>query len=205
MVTTLLALLSTAAWAEEPVSLGIGAGFDLSTNDPFVSRAGARVDVHVAVGPLVEFTAQGVFYPVLGEGGCDDPDWTALSCQLIEENSVSPDISRLTGRGTALLTLWPLRGGDGDWSTGVGFSAGWGVVTTTDDLVALQAEGVPEAEATAEELHTGPAAGMVGEVRNERVGFRLGLTHLAWVETVKSTTMENKSLVLLAAGVDVWF
>lgn len=215
MVTLLLA----QALAREPVSFGVGGGLETVINDPFLHRTGLRLDGAVALAPRVELNLALALFPAYGgddfvsrqwyalvppEDG-EDPDWTDLSRTLLREVSVSPGISKITSRGSLMLTVLPVRAPAGRFTTGVGLSAGWGFVTTRDDLVALQSEGDEYALASEEQVHGGPAAGFFGELRGARGSLRIGMMRVLYIETVYSYTLETKDNELVTVGGLAWF
>ena len=74
-------------------------------NDPFLNRYifGTGLAYHVTEIFAVESTFD--FAPDLGEG-----DWKPLTTQLVNENSVSPDISKLTMFGSLTFQYSPIYG-----------------------------------------------------------------------------------------------
>ena len=70
------------------------------TNDPFINRylLGAGFGYHVTEIFAVE--AQGIFSPDLNEA-----DWKPITRQIINENQVTPDISKIQFYGTVQLPV----------------------------------------------------------------------------------------------------
>lgn len=188
----------------------IGPSIGFVANDPFLNRyiIGAVFDYHAT--EIFAIEAQLGYAPILGDGGCDDPDWKGLSCQLLEENSVSPDISRLTAHGNLGLAFSPIYGKASVGRNIIAFdiygSFGLGVTQTTDDLVALQAVGEPQAQASEKEWHPTTTIGGGARVAfSEALGARLEVKSMSYIETVNSTTLEMKNNLIVQANVSFFF
>ncbi len=190
---------------------GISVGF--VANDPFLNRyiIGGVFDYHAT--EIFAIEAQIGYAPVLGQGGCDDPDWKPLSCQLLTKNSVSPDISRLTAHGAIGLQFAPIYGkvaaGDSIIAFDIYGTVGLGITQTEDDLVALQADDeAPDGDAhrSASEVH--PTTVMGGGARiafSETVAVRAEVKSMTYIETVKATTLEMKNNLIVQANVSFFF
>ena len=198
-----LALLSGTAAARP--QFGLSLGFESTLNDPFVVRTGPRLGASLALSPIIEAGGSFAYYPVLGTGGCADPQWTTLACHLLEKVSVSPDISKMIVAADIELRILPFQAQLGDWRTSVGLAAGPGLVTTEDDLVAQQAEDDPDAIAAQNELHPTVVGGILGEVRHRHFGPRIRLSSLAYIETIGGDTLEMKNNLLGRTEVFWWF
>ncbi len=191
----------------------IGPSLGFVANDPFLNRyiIGAVFDYHVTEIFAVEATA--AYSPILGQGGCEDPDWKPLSCQLLEKNSVSPDISRLTAHGSVGLQFAPIYGKVAAGNSIIAFdiygTVGLGITATEDDIVALQAEDEPPdgpARRTASQVH--PTTVMGGGARvafSETVALRAEVKSMTYIETVKSTTLEMKNNLIVQTNVSFFF
>jgi len=191
----------------------IGPSLGFVANDPFLNRyiLGAVFDYHTTEIFAIEATA--AYSPVLGQGGCDDPDWKPLSCQLLEKNSVSPDISRLTAHGSVGLQFAPIYGKVAAGNSIIAFdvygTVGLGITATEDDIVALQAEDEPPdgpAHRTASQVH--PTTVMGGGARiafSESVALRAEVKSMTYIETVKSTTLEMKNNLIVQTNVSFFF
>lgn len=199
----MIALLVGMALAE-PGKLGqvaFSLGAEYLTNDPFLVRAGGRVGVAWAPLPWLEGGAGFSVYP----SGAGPEDWKPLATQLLSENSVSPDISRMTRQAQGTLRAHLLRADlDDRWRAGLGLAAGAHLVRTVDDLTAIQMEGEPSAEATAIERHVGPVLGGFAYVREDHLELRVRFERVAYVETVNTTIQENKVNLFLGAEVALW-
>jgi len=88
----------------------VGPSIGFVANDPFLNRyiLGGVFNYHITEVFAIEATA--AYSPILGAGGCEDPDWKPLSCQLLTKNNVSPDISRLTAHGALAMQFAPIYG-----------------------------------------------------------------------------------------------
>ncbi len=187
----------------------VGPSLGFVANDPFLNRyiIGAVFDYHLTEIFAAEF--QFGYAPILGKGGENDPDWKGLSKQLLLENSVSPDISKLTAHGSAALAFSPIYGKAAVGHNIIAFDIfgyfGAGVTATQDDLVALQNDG-PEAVATQNQVH--PTTIMGGGARiafNEGVAARIEGKSMSYIETVNSTTLEMKNNFILQGSVSFFF
>jgi len=188
----------------------VGPSIGFVANDPFLNRYifGGVFDYHVT--EIFAIEAQVGYAPILGDGGCDDPDWKPLSCQLLEKNSVSPDISRLTAHGSLGLQFAPIYGktavGDKIIAFDIYGTFGAGFTNTVDDLVALQAVGVEEAELTEDQIH--PTTTIGGGARiafSELMALRTEVKSMTYIEVVKSETLEMKNNLVVQANVSFFF
>ncbi|MFN7142254.1 MAG: outer membrane beta-barrel domain-containing protein [Myxococcota bacterium] len=187
----------------------VGPSLGFVANDPFLNRyiIGAVADYHITEIFALEF--QLGYAPILGQGGENDPDWKPLSKQLLLENSVSPDISKLTAHGSAGLAFSPIYGKAAIGRKIIAFdiygSFGLGVTATQDDLVALQNDG-PEAVATQNQVHPTTNIGVGARVAfSEGVAARVEGKSMSYIETVNSTTLEMKNNFILQGNVSFFF
>lgn len=172
------------------------------SNDPFLNRyiVGAGVGYHIteifAIEGMIDFS------PDLGEG-----DWKPLTTQLVNENNVSPDISKLTYFGEASFVFSPIYGkaalrGRNIINFDIYGKFGMGATATSDDLEALQAEGKPTAVATQNQVH--PTTNFGGGARvvfNQNVALRVEGRSMIYIETVDSDTLEMKNNFIIQAAV----
>ncbi|MBM4389871.1 MAG: outer membrane beta-barrel domain-containing protein [Deltaproteobacteria bacterium] len=188
----------------------VGPSIGLVANDPFLNRyiIGGVFDYHAT--EIFAIEVQVGYAPILGDGGCDDPDWKPLSCQLLEKNSVSPDISRLTGHGSLGLQFAPIYGkaavGDKIFAFDIYGTFGLGATNTVDDLVALQAVGVEEAERTENQVH--PTTTIGGGARiafSESLALRTEVKSMTYIEVINSETLEMKNNLIVQANVSFFF
>lgn len=176
------------------------------TNDPFINRylIGGAFAYHLTELFAVEGWA--TFSPDFGKA-----DWKPITHQLVEENKVTPDISKVIFFTNANLQYTPIYGklavlGDDIINFDVFGVVGTGIVHTEDDLDALQAEGEEEAELTKSQNH--PTTNIGGGFRvifNQNLAVRLEGRSMAYVETIRSTTLEMKNNFFLAGSVSFFF
>jgi outer membrane beta-barrel protein len=176
------------------------------TNDPFINRylLGASVAHHFTEVFAVELVSS--FSPDFGRG-----DWKPITEQLVEENQVSPDISKILFYGNLNFQFSPIYGkvsvlGRRIVNFDLFGTFGTGLVYTRDDLEALQAEDDPDAIATQAQYH--PTTNFGGGFRiilNENLAIRLEGRSMIYVETVKSTTLEMKNNFMLLGSVAFFF
>ena len=175
-------------------------------NDPFLNRyiVGAGLGYHITEVFAVEGNFD--FAPDLGDG-----DWKPLTTQLVEENSVSPDISKLTLAGNLTFQYSPIYGklavvGNNIILFDLYGAFGMGLVQTSDDLEALQATDDPRAQATENQWH--PTTNFGGGLRiifGENIAARIEGRSLVYIETVNSTTLEMKNNLILQASAAFFF
>jgi len=172
--------------AKHVVSAGAGA----VTNDPFLRRRLLSVGYESRPEQRVSFGADLQFSPDLGT-----KDWKPITKQLVEENHVSPDISKITYAGRMALTVFPIQHHEPSFMTKIGFGTSAGLVRTTDDLEALDtASNNDRAVATQHQLHPCLGAAFTAEVwRDDGFGIRMRRDMIAFIETVNSTTLEMKA------------
>ncbi len=176
------------------------------TNDPFIRRwlFGANVAYHPTevFGIEVNFT----FSPDLG-----DLDKKAITTQIVDNNQVTPDISKIGWYASLNLQFSPIYGKlavlDRQVINVDVFGAfGAGVVSTTDDLEVLQKVGDPVAEATRQQIH--PALNFGGGLRiifPPTIAVRFEARGLSYIEVLESTTLELKNNVTLLLGLSLFF
>ena len=175
-------------------------------NDPFLNRYifGSGLAYHVTEVFAVEGNFD--FAPDLGEG-----DWKPLTTQLVNENSVSPDISKLTMFGSLTFQYSPIYGklaivGRDIILFDVYGNFGMGFTRTTDDLEALQATGDERAIAT--QFQTHPTTNFGGGLRiifGESIAARVEARSMVYIETVSATTLEMKNNLILQAAASFFF
>lgn len=176
------------------------------TNDPFINRylIGASFAYHLTEVFAIE--ANGSFSPDFGEA-----DWKPITQQLIHENRVSPDISKIYYEGDFNFQFSPIYGkvavsGGKIIAFDIFGVFGTGVVNTHDDLKALGAETDPDALASAIQFH--PTTNFGGGIRvifNENIAARLEGRSMIYIETVQSTTLEMKNNFMVLGSVSFFF
>lgn len=185
--------------------VGLSVGYEFVANDPFLYRRGWRHGVTWQPSPWAEVGATVTWYPILGNGGENDADWKPLSKQLLLENSVSPDISKMWLQAQLVARVRAFRAPlGGEWEGSAGVLVGGAVFVTSDDLVALQNDG-EEAMATQNQVHPGLAYGLFADMTTEYVGFRLRAESDAYIEVVNSTNLEMKRNLIFGVEVLCWF
>ncbi len=189
----------------------VGPEIGFVTNDPFLNRyvIGATLDYHIT--EIFAAEVQINYSPILGSGGENDPDWKALSKQLLLENSVSPDISKLDAMGSAALSFSPIYGKAAVGRKIIAFDMygafGLGVVHTADDPKALQVDsGDEHFVGSDQEWH--PTTVISGGARvafGESIAARIEGKSMSYIETINSTTLEMKNNFILQGGVTFFF
>lgn len=172
--------------AERVVSAGAGA----VTNDPFLRRRLLSVGYESRPEERVSFGADLQFSPELG-----DSDWKPITKQLIEENHVSPDISKINYAGRMALTVFPVQHREPSFMTKVGFGTSAGLVQTSESMGALDTGQSDErAASTLHQLHPCFGAAFTAEVwRDDGFGIRMRRDLIMFIETVNSTQLEMKA------------
>jgi outer membrane beta-barrel protein len=175
-------------------------------NDPFLNRyiVGTGLAYNITEIFAVEMTFD--FAPDLGER-----DWKPLTKQLVDENHVSPDISKLTYFGSLTFQFSPIYGkvamsGRDIVNFDLFGNFGMGMTRTADDLEALQATDDPRAIATQFQVH--PTTNFGGGLRiifNENLAARVEGRSLVYIETVNSTTLEMKNNFILQGSMSFFF
>lgn len=178
----------------------------LVTNDPFVRRIifGGGIGYHFTEVFGVEL--QGGFSPDLNRG-----DWKPVTTQLVDENQVAPEISRMVGHAIANLHFSPLYGKVATvGNTAINFDiygmAGTGIVYTVDDLDVVQLVGEPLAEATARQIH--PAISLGAGLRiafNRTFALRFEGRNISYVEALDGSRLELKNNLTFQLGASIFF
>lgn len=176
-----------------------GLGYAQVVNDPFYTPRGPAARLEARPVDWLGVGAAGGWYPYGGED-----TWSPLAKSLLHEQSISPDVSSITSSLGVLVTVAPFRGVVGSWSSRVGLTAGVGAVHTVDDLVALQAVGEPQFEATSEQFHPFGSVGVFGELRRGVWGGRLGIDRMSYVEVIGTETKEDKNPVWVGMELALW-
>jgi outer membrane beta-barrel protein len=183
---------------------GLHLGF--VTNDPFINRylLGGQIAYHIT--ELLAIEGHFTFSPDFGRG-----DWRPITVQLVENNRVSPDISKIFLLGDINLQFSPIYGkiavqGGNIINFDIFGTFGTGVVNTHDDLVALQAEDDPLATATEIQWH--PTTNVGGGFRvifSKTFALRIEGRTAIYIETISSTTLEMKNNFMLMASASFFF
>ncbi|MCB9777399.1 MAG: outer membrane beta-barrel domain-containing protein [Alphaproteobacteria bacterium] len=175
-------------------------------NDPFLNRyiIGAGIGYHITEVFEIELNLD--YAPDFGQA-----DWKPLTDQLVNENSVSPDISKMTFSSTASFLYSPIYGKVAIGKKIIVFDIygafGAGATVTSDDLDALQTDDTDErAVRTATQTHPTTTAG--GGIRvnfTPNIAARVEGRSLVYIETVNSTTLEMKNMFILGGAFSVFF
>jgi outer membrane beta-barrel protein len=176
-------------------------------NDPFLKRyiVGSGINYNITEIFAVELNLD--FSPDLGEA-----DYKPVTKQLIDKNSVSPDISRLTYFGSASFLFSPIYGkvavmGGKIINFDIYAAFGMGMTQTSECLECLDAdEEIVATKNTANQLH--PTTNFGGGARvifNENLAFRLEGRSMVYIETVNSTQLEMKNNFIIQSAVSIFF
>jgi outer membrane beta-barrel protein len=184
----------------------VGPHVGFITNDPFLNRylVGASGTYHVTEIFGVELA--GTFSPDFGEG-----DYKPITGQIINENQVTPDISKIQMYTNVNFQFSPIYGkvallGRNIVNFDIFGIFGTGVVRTVDDLNALDAEGDPVAEATRSQFH--PTLNYGGGVRvifSQAFVLRVEARGLSYIEVLESTTLEMKNNMTMLINASFFF
>jgi outer membrane beta-barrel protein len=175
-------------------------------NDPFLNRYIAGASFGYNLSEIFGLEGSIDFSPDLGES-----DWKPLTHQLVEENNVSPDISKITLFGSASFIFSPIYGkaainGKDIINFDMFGAFGMGAARTADDCEALGKCGEEAVEATEFQVH--PTTNFGGGVRvifNQNIAFRLEGRSVVYIETVESTVLEMKQNFILQGGMSFFF
>ncbi len=179
--------------------LGLGAG--LVTNDPFINRYIIRGDVGY------HFTEVSALQVEVGlSPDFERSDWKQITRQIVEENGVTPDISKILGYGNVTLQYAPIYGKVASGNAIINFDIyglfGTGVVYTADDLEALQSENDEIAVKTANQVH--PTLNFGGGARivfGRNLALRIEGRGLSYIEVLESLNLEMKNNFIVQANV----
>ena len=183
----------------------VGPHLGFVTNDPFINRymVGASFAYHITEIFAAELT--GTFAPDFGKG-----DWKPITTQLVNQNKVSPDISKIIWTTAVNFQFSPIYGklalSKGTINFDVFGVFGMGVVGTNDDLLALQCDDDPQCIDS--EVQTHPTSNIGGGFRvifSKNLALRLEGRSLIYIETINSTTLEMKNNFILAASATFFF
>lgn len=179
---------------------GVHLGF--VSNDPFINRylVGLNFGYHITEVLSVELA--GTFSPDFGQS-----DWKPITRQLVNENSVSPDISKIIWIANATTQFSPIYGKlavIGGRIIVFDFYGlfGFGLAGTQDDLEAIQCDGAANEPCTATASQVHPTTTIGGGFRvafSNRVAARIEGRSLSYIETLDGTSLEMKNNFMLQA------
>lgn len=187
--------LAVLLFAATGHAMEVGGGVQAVVNDPFLRQRGLVVAARHHLTQSVSVGLLGTYYP-----DRDTADWTKLTTQLVEENSVSPDLSK-QGLTLALpVGIDPLYTRVGQFHIEAQLYVGPAVIRTKDDLAALQAEGDERAESTQFQTHLGSVFGFTSDLFwTDKTAVRFRIHRQTHIETVSGTTLEMKGNFMLGA------
>lgn len=175
-------------------------------NDPFLNRyiIGAGINYHLTEIFALELTLD--YSPDFGRA-----DWKPLTKQLVDKNSVSPDISKMTFAGNASFLYSPIYGKVAIGRKIIAFDIygafGAGATVTNDDLDALQTDETDQrAVATATQTH--PTTNVGGGMRvsfTPNLAARIEVRSMSYIETINSTTLEMKNMLIAQGAFSIFF
>ncbi|MEQ1564957.1 MAG: outer membrane beta-barrel domain-containing protein [Myxococcota bacterium] len=176
------------------------------TNDPFINRYLGSVAFAYHATEVFALEGSFTFSPNLGTA-----DYKAVTEQIINENGVTPDISKIQLYGNVNFQFSPIYGKIAlGHSRIIGFDIfgvfGTGAVQTLDDLEALGKTTDARAIATQSQWH--PSLTYGGGLRvvfNETFAARLEGRGLSYIEVIESDTLEMKNNFTLIAGGSIFF
>ena len=152
--------------------------------------------------------AVGSYSPDFGES-----DWKPITAQLVNENKVSPDISKLTYYANVNFQFSPIYGkiavgGRRIVNFDIFGTFGTGFVHTLDDAEAMQAKQGEDNDffATQSQHHaTTNFGGGFRFIFTKNFALRLEGRSMQYIETISSTTLEMKQNFLLLGSASIFF
>ena len=157
-------------------------------NDPFLNRYLFIAGYTHYLRKTFNVKLNAKYSPDLG-----DADWKPLTKQLVEENGISPDISKMGLMVSAAMGFEPYNVYVSGRRLTFGFTGGMGIIQTVDDLSALQAEEDERAQSTQVQFHPMAIYGPYFLMDLGKVGVSFNLTSKIHIETVNGTTLEMKN------------
>jgi hypothetical protein len=194
-----------------------------SANDPFLKRRGVGVSYHRSISERMEWMVAGRSYLNLG-----DSDLTTLTKQIKDDNNVAPDISRLntqieSGIGYTTRYIQGSTYRDTPLNMYLSFGASLGMSKTTDDgTVSGILDGsdntcpdISTLNSNSEQAlfcktqiewhpHTSIYTEATFPLENNR-SLSLMVRQTTYIETVNSTMLEMKNLLMMEVGYGIQF
>ncbi len=127
-----------------------------------------------------------------------DNDLSALTRQLVEDTSVSPDVSRVIARVGGQLRVDIIDKTSGVWRTRLGVLAGAGAVYTEDDLVGRATS--DEWKATATQFHPEWSMALCADASRGSWGIRTRIERQSYTEVFTTTVRRPRNLVWVGVG-----
>jgi len=185
--------------ASAQIQVATLAGIELVANDPFVSRRGPTLAVEIRPVPYLGFSVMGGVYPNFGQ-----LDWTPLMTEILEENQIAPDISRIMSRQRAAAHWFPVNTELGELVSSVGLFVGGGLMHTRDDLEVLHEEETRRFVDSEKQAHGSFSWGLTAEVRRKSIGMRVRFEESRYQELVGRNKTEKKVPVWFGADLVIW-
>jgi hypothetical protein len=173
--------------------LEASAGLEITVNDPFLVRRGARLGDAVRPLPWVGATLAAGLYPNLQER-----DYTETTRGLVEQNQVMPDLSRIVGQYTLLAEITPVRTRSAPIGGALRLGVGAALLQTVDDYAILQRE--DEHRPDERQLHPGFAWSLAADALRGPLGLRLRCSQTWYREQVVGVRERRNPLFV---GADV--
>jgi outer membrane beta-barrel protein len=176
------------------------------SNDPFLNRYIFGAGFAYNLTEVFSVEAMVDYSPDLG-----DADWKPLTKQLVEKNSVSPDISKIGAFGSFCFLFSPIYGkaavvGRNIVNFDIYGKFGMGMTQTVDDLSALQAEEDERAQSTQVQFHPTTNFGAGAKIIfNQNIAARAEARSMIYIETVNGTTLEMKNNLLIQFSASFFF
>lgn len=184
--------------------LALGAG--LVTNDPFIYRYLIDMDATYHFTEVAALQVGIGYSPDLGQG-----DWKPITKQIVNNNRVAPDISKIQFYTDLTVQFAPIYGKvAAPGNTIINFDIfglfGTGLVNTVDDLESLQVNETDPRFAVAQRtqvqwhptLNYGAGARVVF---GKSIALRIEGRGMSFVEVIEGTQLEMKNNVMLLANV----
>lgn len=179
---------------------GLGLGF--VSNDPFLQRYVVAPSVTYHMTEIFGLEVMGGWSPDFGEG-----DYKAITKQIINENQVTPDISKVQFFASANFQFSPIYGkvavlGKKIINFDIFGVFGTGIANTRDDLAALNREGIDVAVNTEVQYH--PTLNFGGGARiilSDAFAVRVEARGMSYIEVIESVNLEMKNtMTIMASG-----
>jgi hypothetical protein len=166
------------------------AGLETSMNDPFVVTRGLRAGLGYTPLPLLGVAVTAAWSPDLGRRSL-----TERARNSIEENALTPNVSKILGSGTLSYQVTPIRV-PGDVSSALHLGAGVAALYTVDDF-SFTGSGARDSR----DLNLGWTANVDAEVLYRDLGVRIGLSHVRYTERFQDQDDPRALWLVGAAGV----
>ena len=179
-------------------SLNVGPKVAIVPNDPFLKRQIVGLETTSNIfNPKIRLIGSINYSPDL-----DKADWKPLTTQLVEENSISPDLSKILVFGSVVFDYQFSTLQDESKTMQFSVNGGFGFVQTKDDLTALQKEDDPQALSTEVQVHSTINTGIRLDTKFKQYvpTYSVSFSSIQYVETIDGTTLEMKNNFVLGFG-----